>query len=177
MTQIQSRSISDPSLSDIDFKNEMDSSPNYREYQIRLYHLVIGLNTLECNIWFWVEPHWTAKLHMLNHIKVLQSIVVEPKCKCCTLMCVNQWPNDKVECGTPIPLKYSRSFNGCQQYFFRTLIIWQRGKSQSDWNRDKTMQLYSVRSMSKNLFQFYQNCQMWKIRLLDLSKSLKRVTK
>ena len=38
---------------------------------------------------------------MLNHIKVLQSNVVEPKTKYCTLMCFNQWPNDTVSCGTP----------------------------------------------------------------------------
>ena len=30
---------------------------NIRGYHIRLYHLVIGWHTLECNIWFWIQPH------------------------------------------------------------------------------------------------------------------------
>ena len=29
----------------------------YRGYLIRLYHLIISWYTLECNIWFWVQPH------------------------------------------------------------------------------------------------------------------------
>ena len=32
---------------------------------------------------------------------MLHSNVVEPKTKCCTLMCVKQLPNDTVQCGTP----------------------------------------------------------------------------
>ena len=33
--------------------------------------------------------------------EMLHSTVVEPKIKWCTLICVSQWPNDKVWCGTP----------------------------------------------------------------------------
>ena len=73
----------------------------YRRYHIRLYHLVIGWHTLECNIWFWNDLHMNATLHMLNHIIVLQSNVVHFKTKCCTLMCANQWANDTISCGTP----------------------------------------------------------------------------
>ena len=38
-------------------KRAFDGTQMYRGYHIRLYHLVIGLHTLECNIWFWVQPH------------------------------------------------------------------------------------------------------------------------
>ena len=40
---------------------------------MRLYDFVIGWHTSGCNIRFWVQPHWSATIHMLNHIKVLQS--------------------------------------------------------------------------------------------------------
>ena len=33
------------------------SNFTYKGYHIRLYHLVIGWRTLECNIWFMVPPH------------------------------------------------------------------------------------------------------------------------
>ena len=45
---------------------------------IRVQHLVLSSTTLEYNTWSGVERHQTATLHMLNHIKVLQSNVVQP---------------------------------------------------------------------------------------------------
>ena len=58
------------------------STNSYRGCHIRVYHLVIGWHTLECNIWFWVRPHSSITfglgLNMWNHMKVLQSNVVQP---------------------------------------------------------------------------------------------------
>ena len=56
-------------------------------------------DTIECDTWSRVEPHLTATRSYEFTCKVLQSNVVEPKC--CTFMCVNQWPNDTVLRGTP----------------------------------------------------------------------------
>ena len=49
----------------------------YRGNHIGLFHLVMGWHTLERSIWSRVEPHLTATLHMSNHIKMLQSNVVQ----------------------------------------------------------------------------------------------------
>ena len=48
-------------------------------YQITVYHVVID-----------THKSITVGFHMLNHIKVLQSNLVKPKTRCCTLMYVNQ---------------------------------------------------------------------------------------
>ena len=53
----------------------------YRGYQTRVYHAVIGRDTLECNIWFWVEPHQTATILYDFICEVLQSNVVQPMSK------------------------------------------------------------------------------------------------
>ena len=37
---------------------------------------VIWLLKLECNIWFRVQPHKTATLYILNHMRVVQSNMV-----------------------------------------------------------------------------------------------------
>ena len=43
----------------------------YRGYHIRLYHLVIGWHTLECNIWFWVRSYKSVTFGLLlNHIRL-----------------------------------------------------------------------------------------------------------
>ena len=54
--------------------------------QIRVQHLVLGSTTLECEIWSRIEPHQSVTLHILNHIKVLQSNYQ-------TLIWVNPGPN------------------------------------------------------------------------------------
>ena len=56
------------------------------EYHIRLCHMVIGWYISKCKILFGVESHWTATLHMLNHIKVLHSYVCQPMTKWCSHM-------------------------------------------------------------------------------------------
>ena len=62
---------------------------------------------------------------MISH--VLQNNLVQPKTKCCTLMCVNQSPNDTVQCGTPYRMKWRNSrseispgFHNC----FRNFVAW-----------------------------------------------------
>ena len=47
---------------------------------------------------------------------MLHPYVVEPKTKCCTLMCVNQWPNDTVWCGIPL------SSGGIPIFFVQTVF-------------------------------------------------------
>ena len=42
-----------------------------------------------------VRPHWSATHHMYNRMKMLQS-VVKHSSKFCSLMCVNQWPNNTI---------------------------------------------------------------------------------
>ena len=42
--------------------------------------------TIDCYTWFWVESNKTVTLHMLNHLKLLQSHVVRSK------------PNGSVKC-------------------------------------------------------------------------------
>ena len=74
----------------------------YRGYHIIVYNLVIGWHTLECNIWFWVRPHNLKSCKSVAVLcgstlgQMLHSNEVEPKTKCCTLMCVIQWPIDTV---------------------------------------------------------------------------------
>ena len=41
----------------VDFSASDLSFLEHRGYHIRLYHLVIGSNTLECSIWFCVRLH------------------------------------------------------------------------------------------------------------------------
>ena len=48
---------------------------------------IIGGHALDCNTWPWIKPHYTVTLHMLNHMKLLQPNVVQPKIKCYSLMC------------------------------------------------------------------------------------------
>ena len=50
----------------------------------------VGGTALERNTWSRVEPHKSATLWYDLTCEVLQSNVVEPKTKWCTLMCVNQ---------------------------------------------------------------------------------------
>ena len=45
---------------------------------IRVQHLVLGSTALESHTWSRIEPHWTATLRRQNHMKVLQSYVVQP---------------------------------------------------------------------------------------------------
>ena len=74
--------------------------------------MVLGWHTWECNIWFWVQPHYTAILHMLNHIKVLQSKswtknqmfysnVSQP-------MSHWQWPNDTAQYSVKVHYRHPR---------------------------------------------------------------------
>ena len=52
------------------------------EYHIRLYHLVIGWHTLECNILFWVKPHSSVTFGLAtldcntSHVKSYKSVAV-----------------------------------------------------------------------------------------------------
>ena len=74
-------------------KRRLNAIKYYRGYHIAnghvatcdigLYHLVIGWHILK-------TPIRSAIFHMLNHTKLLQSNVVEPKTKCYTLICINQ---------------------------------------------------------------------------------------
>ena len=63
--QMESRQVS--SVIEVLFVIDMD----YRGYHIRLYHLVVGWHTLECNIWFLVQPHWSVTIGLeLNQFNV-----------------------------------------------------------------------------------------------------------
>ena len=56
----------------------------------------IGGTTLDCIIWLLLETHWSVTFGLgLNHTR-LQHFYMIQHVKCCTLMCVNQLPNDSV---------------------------------------------------------------------------------
>ena len=76
--------------------------PPMGESHIRVYHLVLGWTILDCNTFIWFYMWSVAVLCGLTLDQVLHSNVVEPKTRCCNLMCVNQWPNDTVICFTPL---------------------------------------------------------------------------
>ena len=63
--------------------------------------MVLSWTTLDCNIFIWFNMWSVTVLCASIQDQVLQSNVVQLKTKCYTLMCVNQWPNDTLQCGTP----------------------------------------------------------------------------
>ena len=55
---------------------------------------------------------------------MLHSNLAEPKIRCCTLMCVNQWPNDKVQCATPYKFGSKSGCVGFVQPTHSSILFW-----------------------------------------------------
>ena len=92
---------------------------------------------LESLIWSNPKPDVALSFVSINY-QMIQSNVIEPKTRCCTLMCVNQWLNDISWCGTPL---FSENWQ-C------SLLIY------SDISRSKSFQFLTCQQISKDLKAF-----------------------
>ena len=92
---------------------------------IRMQHLTLDSTTLECNICSRVQPHQTATLYMLHHMKVLQSNVGQPQTKCHSLMWLNPTPNNSYLCPRSLPVDFdSKTIGGTiLECINRSLVI------------------------------------------------------